>query len=377
VGRKDWGKAVDDAIEGARAQEYKFWRRRRGAALARFRSTRDVELLVDGSWVRIVKPLTFHKWERLGDDELRQHAHGFLVSGFADAVAAGLGRRERWGRSGPMRLINPPLPGGAETQLGDLTIESAGRYCGTQVPTGSAESLAQVKEHALLGHATLADRCAVLEQRANFFLGAAGLTTSLVLANSGLLLGTSRLDDPWLTAAVVFLAFSTVCALIAGLRAMQAAMTTFIRTTPNGVMQIVGRTGVPSRKLTRLYVGSLLVAQKREEVIGSWKLARLKAARRWFLALIVGISLLTGVVVLDVLGTGPAPDQPSAVKTQGGGAGPLVPEVPVLREDHRHAGGLAGLDHLGVAFGAARLDHGGGARLDRRLGPVGEGEEGV
>ena len=55
----------------------------------------------------------------------------------------------------------------------------------------------------------------------------------------------------------------------------------------------------------------------------------------------------------------------------------LVPEVAVLGEDHRDAGGVAGLDHLGVAFRAAGLDHRGGAGLDRQLGAVGEGEEGV
>src|SRR5215218_11209102 len=54
-----------------------------------------------------------------------------------------------------------------------------------------------------------------------------------------------------------------------------------------------------------------------------------------------------------------------------------MPEVAVLGEDHRDAGVLAGLDHLGVAFGAAGLDNRGGAGLDRQLGAVGEGEEGV
>jgi 5-methylcytosine-specific restriction enzyme subunit McrC len=55
----------------------------------------------------------------------------------------------------------------------------------------------------------------------------------------------------------------------------------------------------------------------------------------------------------------------------------LVTEMAVLGEDHGDAGGLAGLDHLGVALGAARLDHSGGAGHDRQLGAVGKGEEGV
>ena len=36
---------------------------------------------------------------------------------------------------------------------------------------------------------------------------------------------------------------------------------------------------------------------------------------------------------------------------------------------------VGGLDHLVVAHGAARLDHGGGARFDRDEEPVGEGKE--
>ena len=58
-------------------------------------------------------------------------------------------------------------------------------------------------------------------------------------------------------------------------------------------------------------------------------------------------------------------------------AGGLVAEVAVPGEDHRHAGLVAGLDHLAVALRAARLDHRRRAGLDRRLRAVGEGEEGV
>jgi hypothetical protein len=306
VGDFDWGRSVDDAIKRARAQEYLFWRRGRDGALARFRSTRDIELLVDGHWVRIVKPLKFHRWERLGDQDLRAHAHGFLVNAFADRTAADLSTRERLRWLGPMRVFRPPLPGGAEKSLPDSTILAAGRHCAEQIPTSSAESLAEIRDHALLGHTTLADRCAVLEQRANFFLGAVGLTSSLVLANSGLLLGDGHLEAPWLAPALVFLVIATVSAVIAGVMAMLAAMATFIRTTPNGAMQIIDRTGLPVPEVTQLYIGALLVAQKREEVIGTWKLGRLKTARHWFLVVILGVAALTVVVVLASAGSGGA-----------------------------------------------------------------------
>jgi hypothetical protein len=117
------------------------------------------------------------------------------------------------------------------------------------------------------------------------------------------------------------------------------------------------------------YVGSLLVAQNRQWAIANWKIERLAAARRWFITAILGVVLLIASVLGGALETKEAPHHPRERF--------LVPEVAVLGEDHRDIALLAGLDHLGVAFGAAGLDHCGGAGLDRQLGTVGEGEEGV
>jgi hypothetical protein len=47
-----------------------------------------------------------------------------------------------------------------------------------------------------------------------------------------------------------------------------------------------------------------------------------------------------------------------------------VPEMPPVREHHRDAGGVGGLDDLVVTDGAARLDDGRDAGVDRELGPV-------
>lgn len=295
---EEWVETIDETIADARSQNYKFWRRRDGA-LARFKSTRDIELLVEGKWVLIVKPLTFHKWQRLDDDHLRAHAEGFLVDGFGDAPAAGLGPRERLRRLGFLRWVFPPLPGGAKRRLENLTISRVCDHRAAQLPPVKAADLEELKEEALRGHLVLAERCAVLEQRASFFLGATGLTSSLVLANSGLLLGTARLSAPWLGIAIICLAISSACAVIAGVRAMQAAMTTFIRATPSSVTGILKRAELVGRKRDRAYLGALFVAQNREEVVGNWKMARLKGARHWFLATIVGISLLTVTVLLD------------------------------------------------------------------------------
>src|SRR5207249_5411990 len=53
------------------------------------------------------------------------------------------------------------------------------------------------------------------------------------------------------------------------------------------------------------------------------------------------------------------------------------PEVTPAGEDHRRAARVGGADDLLVARAAARLDDGRGARLERLLEAVGEGEEGV
>src|SRR4051812_23312341 len=54
-----------------------------------------------------------------------------------------------------------------------------------------------------------------------------------------------------------------------------------------------------------------------------------------------------------------------------------VLEVAAVREDHRDAGRVRGVDDLEVALRPAGLDDRGHARVDRRLGAVGEREEGV
>jgi hypothetical protein len=309
-----WAETIDATVEEARELRYVFRRRRRDEALARFTSTRNIELLVDGEWVRVWKPLRFKRWVRLSDADLREHANAFLVGGFGGPSASELECGERLWRYGIGRWLFPPPPGGVHRNLSDKTIAQVREQRIGELPPAGVTDLAELKEEALRGHAMLADRCAVLEQRANFFLGAAALTSSLVLANSGLLLGTGKLSNPWLSLAAGFLAFSSLCAVVAGLRAMQAAMTSFVRTTPSGVFAILSRAGLSGRNLGRAYVGALLVAQNREEVIGDWKLERLKSARRWFLAALVGVAFLAITVLADAVWAGS--DAHSASKTR-------------------------------------------------------------
>jgi hypothetical protein len=312
-----WEERIDRTIADARQQGYIFWRRGSDDALARFRTTARVELLVDGAWVLVRKPRAFDRWMRLSDEQLRVHARDYLVEGFGSARVEVRGLRQRIRRWGIARRMFPPLHGGATKGIDAALLDRVRDHRTLELARASGGTLVELREEAMRGHQILADRCALLEQRANFFLGAAGLTSSLVLANAGLLLGTGKLTEPWLGMAAVFLAIASLCAAAAGLRAMQAAMSTFVRTTPNGVTQVSQRAALRGHSQVRAYVGSLLVAQNREEVVGNWKLFRLKAARRWFLAAIVGVFFLTSVVLVDVFFEGTKASPGSGQKTTG------------------------------------------------------------
>ncbi|HEX4305663.1 MAG TPA: hypothetical protein VHZ54_06495 [Solirubrobacterales bacterium] len=292
---------MDATVALATERHYVFWRRSRGAKLVRVTSIQDVELLVDGEWVPIRKPLRLERWAQLRDDDLREHARAFLVANLSGPRVNGVSRRKRLRLSAVGRWFFPPLSGGANRNPRNETADQVREHQTRTLTPTVDDDLAELKEEALRGHETLAERCAVLEQRANFFLGAAALTSSLVLANSGLLLGTGKLGEPWLLIVAIFLALSSVCAVVAGLRAMQAAMTTFMRATPSSVSAILRRAELAGPNLTRAYIGALLVAQNREEVVGNWKLDRLKAARRWFLATVVGVACLALTVLADVV----------------------------------------------------------------------------
>ena len=169
------------------------------------------------------------------------------------------------------------------------------------VASSETTVLEELKEQALLGYEHQRERIAAVEQRANFFLGAAGLTTSLVLANAGLLLGASKLGSTYRVLAAAVLAAASLCAIAAGLRALQATMITFIRAPPNGVPRLMKRRHLSKDELLHAYIAALVVGQHRLSVIADWKIGRMKEARRWFVLVTVAIVVLTGFVLADVL----------------------------------------------------------------------------
>jgi hypothetical protein len=167
-----------------------------------------------------------------------------------------------------------------------------------QIKEVSGDDAHELKEEALRGLEFQQRRSAGVEQRASFLLAAAGLSSSLVLANAGLLLGNVELDPPWLQLAAASLALASVCAAITGLRAIQATMFDFVQVLPHTMLL---RRKSSGDKLVRSYIAQLQVAEFRERAVTDWKSARMISARKWFFGALAGIALLTMFVLVEVV----------------------------------------------------------------------------
>jgi len=267
--------------------------------------SKQVFRLVTGRWIR-QRRLDFDDldtWEEIEDKELRWHVRRYLIRTLdAPAMSWEWGElRARFGRGALGRWWNPPLRGGATSVVKPGLADRSRLAYKQRLEATAGDELTAIVEQARMGLDSQRERSAGVEQRANFFLGAAGLTTSLVLANAGLLLGDSKLESPWIYLAVAALAIASGCAVLAGFRALQAAMYTFVRTPAYETKRILERRNLDLDEARRREVGALLVAQARTKTIADWKVARLKEARRWFLRTTIGIVVLTLLVLASVV----------------------------------------------------------------------------
>jgi hypothetical protein len=303
----DSGKQAIKEMVAAAARRYEFRRRGGDWTLMRLDSLDGfgVERLVNGRWIDVRRPRAFDDkdaWTRMSEKQLRWHARRYLL---ADLGAPGMGWqgriRERFRRGALWRWAAPPLKGGATKGLPPAIADRSRDAYAASLTKARGEDLAELKQEALLGYEHQRARVTGVEQRANYFLGAAGLTTSLILANAGLLLGTGKLQAPWLGLAAGALALASVCAIGAGARALQASMVTFVRSPPNGSAKVLARRKLKGDELVRAYLGALLVAQARASAVGDWKIERLGSARRWFIGVIAGIVLLTVFVLAEAV----------------------------------------------------------------------------
>jgi hypothetical protein len=298
------GLAKIDSMVASAIGVYEYRRRERDFAL--FRQRKDggpPERLVDGRWTPLPERFADgNGFKALDAEKLALHVRQYLL-GDLDGPPVSLreGLKERFRRTRFWLRLNPPLKGGASRRLAEGTAERSRKAYSELLEDVAGVELAELKEQALLGYEQQRQRGAGTEQRANFFLAASGLTTSLVLANASLLLGASKLNSPLRELAALALGAASACAIAAGLRAMQAMMISFFRAPPNGVDRVFDRRAARGDSLTRLYVAALLVAQGRAGAIGDWKVNRLRDARRWFVGAILGVVLLTSFVLVEAL----------------------------------------------------------------------------
>ncbi|HET8956263.1 MAG TPA: hypothetical protein VFN18_11450 [Solirubrobacterales bacterium] len=261
------------------------------------------ERFVNGRWVparRPRSPGSSSKWKPLTAKKLRRHAREYFVEDFGAEPVDWGEKVERFKRTFLYRHGNPPMKGGSMRRPMPEMFDRSRDAFAELLANTDGEALEELRDQALLGYEHQRERITAAEQRANFFLGTAGLTTSLVLANAGLLLGADKLGSPWRMLSAIALLFASIFALNAGFRALQATMLTFGHFPPNGVTWVMGRRRLSKEAMTRSYIGALLVGQHRLSAIADWKLMRMKEARSWFVWTGVAVFVLTAFVLVDV-----------------------------------------------------------------------------
>jgi len=326
AGERSSERAVDQYAADAQ-KDYEFFYDGKRRMLRRRHGAFETERLIDGEWLPWDRGrLPIPGWLRfrvVADDDddgygqaedgggplarerLARLARKYLISDRLAHPSLATGSVESRPRRGLRLALLPPLNGGAPRRVLLAAADSSrAAYLDLLQERGASEGagppLEQLRRQAELGDERQRDRGASAETRSNYFAGAAGLTTTLVLANASLLLGQNALDNPlrWLAGAALLGA--SFCAVMTGLRALQASMITFVRCPPNSVTRLVKRRkAADAAALEREYIAALLVSQNRNSVVADWKITRLQEARRWFGGVIAGVGILTVFVLIQ------------------------------------------------------------------------------
>jgi hypothetical protein len=303
---------IDEMVGKAEASYEFFWRGDEVKGdLLRIRNRR-VDQLLDGDWIVTGYlgnddgvPKDLAKAER---GELFGRARRFLLADL-DAEPSTPTAKEwatRMRRSRLGRWLIPPLQGGAARHghSGATVTRCKSSYV-DELRHVTGGDLGELKAQILDGYESDLARTARVEQRANVFLGASVLTSSLVLGNAGLLLGSSeKLGTPYLQIAAGALAVASMCAIVGAFRALQTMLFTFHRINPVAAKNVFNRRRLTGDDLIRDYVGTLFIAANRAATVADWKVNQMKAARRWILATSFGVVVLTIVVLIDAVWVG-------------------------------------------------------------------------
>lgn len=188
-----------------------------------------------------------------------------------------------------------------------------------------------------------------IETRAATFVQAAALTTTLVLANQGLIAGDHPVRDApakWFFLAAILIASAAL--IISGIYGLFATMRTFDRIAPNNLKRIVNRSTVEQAPARKAHVAANLMAQRRTSLVSDWKLARLKRAAIFFGIAVAGIAAASGIFVVDATTHDTADKAKPSKKTTA--AKPRRPTFPNLASATIQRGGDASYLYTLPAF---------------------------
>ena len=296
----------------------RFFVRNDGEGLVRYRDSEFAYLRARG-WVKVrrrrrhwmnlknsVDQTEVDGWRECTREQARNHALRFFSENDLEAAVLGLRQMlmaylEAQGLREP-RLSRLSVPHGPSPwRIGrDLQVTAQEQQVkAVGLPSDLDENaldgwIAQARE----GYEQERSRIAGIQQRASFFLGATGLTTTAVLANGSLLYGNDALASNGMRISVgVLLTLTTVALVTAGYAALAATMITFELAQPDSAWQIERRIKLDHRNASRYLLATILLATQRTEVIGDWKIRRLKRARLAF-ALAILFAVLASVALL-------------------------------------------------------------------------------
>ena len=281
-------------------------------------------MLTPTGWVRCSRWLSRHA-ERRGtlithrDFDRRRIRACVPDDVLACERARRLASRAWWRTTWLAWSLSPPLAAGASRRLAysQATRRAEELFSGQISPSSALEAVHEAQDGWEAGR----QRLAGVDQRATFFLGAAGLTSTLLVANAKLFVGDDKLlDGAEAVVALVSLAVATALLVASGTYALMASMRTFDRVSPDTNLRVArrharsGPAPKPSwlpwrrrvvdaagarRELDR--VGSFMLARHRTSLIIDWKLARLKRATGLFLGAGVALGVVSVAVAVEAV----------------------------------------------------------------------------
>lgn len=261
------------------------------------------DVLTSGGWSRASLGLARYLWRDGRSDLGADKARRCIVracsctSVYADRRT---GLAGRFAGSGLRWFLSPPLRMGAPRRITRKRTKAA--ECSYRARLGERAS-EQLLADSLAGWERARDRHSGIERRSQTFLQAAGLTTTLVLANSALLRGQDRLRG--VTAWIVLgaLVVASAALLVAGIYGLFGSMRTFGRVGPNNIRRVIERAReLDESAALRAQIAANLLAQRRTGLVADWKVARLKRAMWWLLVGVVLLGVASSALVVDALG---------------------------------------------------------------------------